>query len=492
MERYYNFGGEGIAAAARRGIPSLLEVNSPVVDHPGSLKAALDAALAGAARCAAIASGCAAQAAALVAPIPEIVPEFARAKTETRDLGRQRGRVLARAPAATTRCAASWASRRARWPSLFSGSFRPWHGVHVFEAAARRLRDARRPLLPARRADRRRGAGAGYRGRRLGTRALRGDAGARGRRRTSASRPTTPRACASSRLGFYWSPLKIFEYMASGLPTVTIPRAAADRDRARGPGGPALRAKATRRPWPRPSSGSPTTPALRRRLGASARARVVERYSWARHCEQLERVLLRIAGVRVVLATRGLPAARGRRGLVHARAGPGPARGRPRRHGAHHEPRAPRTWTACAVRRLDAPAAASAWPCPRAFARALAGRARGRGPRPALALRARARWAGREPERVAVTVRDHWPVCFWSTRISRGALCPGCGIAAHDALRRRPRAGARAPLLGRDPLHAGRPRAQARAPCGRAGRDPGGERGHRGGAARAPASRASR
>lgn len=33
------------------------------------------------------------------------------------------------------------------------------------------------------------------------------------------------------------------------------------------------------------------------------------------------------------------------------------------------------------------------------------------------------------PERVAVTVRDHWPVCFWSTRISQGALCPGCGLA---------------------------------------------------------------
>ncbi len=36
--------------------------------------------------------------------------------------------------------------------------------------------------------------------------------------------------------------------------------------------------------------------------------------------------------------------------------------------------------------------------------------------------------AGDAPERVAVTVRDHWPVCFWSTRISRGALCPACGI----------------------------------------------------------------
>jgi glycogen(starch) synthase len=35
--------------------------------------------------------------------------------------------------------------------------------------------------------------------------------------------------------------------------------------------------------------------------------------------------------------------------------------------------------------------------------------------------------AGDRASRVAVTVRDHWPVCFWSTRISRGALCPGCG-----------------------------------------------------------------
>ncbi len=32
------------------------------------------------------------------------------------------------------------------------------------------------------------------------------------------------------------------------------------------------------------------------------------------------------------------------------------------------------------------------------------------------------------PQRVAVTVRDHWPVCFWSTRISRGALCPECTL----------------------------------------------------------------
>lgn len=32
--------------------------------------------------------------------------------------------------------------------------------------------------------------------------------------------------------------------------------------------------------------------------------------------------------------------------------------------------------------------------------------------------------------RVVVTVRDHWPVCFWSTRMSRGALCPACSTSS--------------------------------------------------------------
>lgn len=35
----------------------------------------------------------------------------------------------------------------------------------------------------------------------------------------------------------------------------------------------------------------------------------------------------------------------------------------------------------------------------------------------------------RHAPRVAVTVRDHWPVCFWSTRVSRGRLCPACTLA---------------------------------------------------------------
>ena len=45
MERYYNFGGEGMSAAVHTGATAVLEVNAPVIDHPGSAKAWLDRAL---------------------------------------------------------------------------------------------------------------------------------------------------------------------------------------------------------------------------------------------------------------------------------------------------------------------------------------------------------------------------------------------------------------------------------------------------------------
>jgi glycosyltransferase involved in cell wall biosynthesis len=64
---------------------------------------------------------------------------------------------------------------------------------------------------------------------------------------------------------------------------------------------------------------------------------------------------------------------------------------------------------------------------PRAFAAALAGEA-GAVIHAQHSLSALGALSLRRPERVAVTVRDHWPVCFWSTLISRGSLCPGCGV----------------------------------------------------------------
>jgi glycosyltransferase involved in cell wall biosynthesis len=99
---------------------------------------------------------------------------------------------------------------------------------------------------------------------------------------------------AQLRLGFYWSPLKVFEYMASGLPTLTIPRFPLTEIVREGREG-----LHVREADPQSLAGAierlADDPALRRALGESARTRVVERYSWRHHCEQLERVLRRIA-----------------------------------------------------------------------------------------------------------------------------------------------------------------------------------------------------
>ena len=80
------------------------------------------------------------------------------------------------------------------------------------------------------------------------------------------------------------------------------------------------------------------------------------------------------------------------------------------------------------VTHLDTRRGRKRFTVPRAFAAQLAGE------RDAIlhaqhSLSALGCLSGRRSSRVAVTVRDHWPVCFWSTRISRGALCPGCGLA---------------------------------------------------------------
>ena len=105
--------------------------------------------------------------------------------------------------------------------------------------------------------------------------------------------PYDPSRLAQLQLGFYWSPLKIFEYMASGLPTVTIPRPPLTEIVRDGQEGLFFR------------EGDETAlaerlvtladdAALRARLGSSARERVVARFSWAVHCAQVEAVLERV------------------------------------------------------------------------------------------------------------------------------------------------------------------------------------------------------
>jgi glycosyltransferase involved in cell wall biosynthesis len=101
--------------------------------------------------------------------------------------------------------------------------------------------------------------------------------------------PFDPAAHPALALDFYWSPLKVFEYMASGLPVVAprIPRLSdIVRDDREGvlydPARPRALGAALERL---------TEPSLRERLGAAARQRVVAEFSWARHAAKLEDAL---------------------------------------------------------------------------------------------------------------------------------------------------------------------------------------------------------
>jgi len=96
-------------------------------------------------------------------------------------------------------------------------------------------------------------------------------------------------------LGFYWSPLKMFEYMAAGLPVVApavdrIPRLVAHEREGLlyDPGRPDALADALLRL---------TDPALRASLGAAARDRAVRSYGWDAHCRALAAAIERQRGV---------------------------------------------------------------------------------------------------------------------------------------------------------------------------------------------------
>jgi len=175
---------------------------------------------------------------------------------------------------------------------VFSGSFRPWHGVRVLEAAARRLAD-RSDLFFVLIGGPRRGQPQGYRGRLLGTVPYERMPALLAAADVGVAPYDTARL-RQLRLGFYWSPLKIFEYMASGLPVVTIARPPLDEIVRSGREGVHVK-EADPEDLAHALRDLAADADGRARMGASARERVVERYSWARHCEQLEGVLLRIA-----------------------------------------------------------------------------------------------------------------------------------------------------------------------------------------------------
>jgi alpha-maltose-1-phosphate synthase len=295
IERYHNFGGEALLAARDVGARTVLEVNAPVIDYPGSPKQRLDRLL--------IAEPmrrwrewqCRA-ADLIVTPTRAILPEWVpAARVIETEWGADTDRFRPDVPPAALDL--PHAPADGRIIIIFVGAFRTWHGVHRLLDAMEHLRGRGEDRFHAvfigdgpewpRAEERRRARGLDH-VTLLGARPHDEIPGYL----TAANIGIAPfdvEAHAPLALTFYWSPLKVFEYMAAGLPVI-----APDLPRLRTvirPGEDGLLYDATRPEALAEALVSLADPARRVTLGSAARSRAVQCFSWAAHCERLDAAL---------------------------------------------------------------------------------------------------------------------------------------------------------------------------------------------------------
>lgn len=303
MERFYNFAGAGVGLAHRARIPALLEVNAPMVDPPDSPKSRLDRLLFGTMRRWAVRQ--ARWSAAIVTPLHTTVPPAVpRRKIHELPWG---ANVEHFNPAIRHERAGELRALRLQLglpegvPVVaFLGSFRAWHGVGHFAEAARCLIGEGHDLAflaigggPELEPLRERVAGWGLPADRLVF------AGAQPHERVPlylalADIGVAPFDLAAhpplTTFGFYWSPLKVFEYMAMALPVVTVdvpPLNNIVREGEEGCLYPSGYIDGLTRAIARLGADL----FMRERLGNSGRARVSAHYSWEAHCRALDTLL---------------------------------------------------------------------------------------------------------------------------------------------------------------------------------------------------------
>jgi glycosyltransferase involved in cell wall biosynthesis len=287
IERYHNFGGEALTVARSVGALAVLEVNAPVVDYPGSGKAIVDRALLvrpmqrWRERLCRMAD-------LIVTPDAGILPrETPSDRVRVLEWGADTDRFRPDVPAP-----APFQRPSSATVAVFAGAFRSWHGAINLARALRILQSRGRrdvgavfvgngPELPRVRAE---ADGVDHL---VFAGALPHDAMPAALAASDVGvAPFEPSAHPPLTLGFYWSPLKIFEYMAAGLPVVapSIPRIQKLVEHGRegllyDPGVPEALADAL---------VELTDAPLRARLGGGARERAVREYSWAAHCRALD------------------------------------------------------------------------------------------------------------------------------------------------------------------------------------------------------------
>jgi len=311
MERYYNFAGAAMLYAHRYKLPSILEVNALMVDPPGSLKHRLDGLLGR--PLAWWATRQCQWAGRIVTPlyttVPPIIP---RAKIIELPWGANVDRFDATkiSPQELAELRRELGLPVGARVAAFAGSFRHWHGVEKLVEAAFQLVPADPQLYFLL-------LGGGPELEKLR---------AQIKERSLQKRILTPgpiehlkiplylaladcgvapfdtsRHLPLRHAGFFWSPLKIFEYMAMQLPTITINLPPLDQIIRPGQEGLLFRegdANDLALVLKELLAPDPSAAVRRQAMGLSARQRVVQNFSWAAHSYQLsiisERLLTKV------------------------------------------------------------------------------------------------------------------------------------------------------------------------------------------------------